>query len=378
MQQLRPLHASAKKSSIEPSAAEYVIKRDQLSHCRTIVVERIRGTKKAAHSELRAICSFSLSGQTVNNLLNLNAFLRVARLGSFSSAARELGAAPSVITKRITQLEMALGTRLIIRSTRGLTLTPAAEALLPRFVRVVAEFDELFKGVAPDERRIEGNLRIKSPTTVTTEFLSSAFADFLQLHASVNLEIVLVDRSVNPLEEGFDCAIGALPVSYPNVIDVPLCPYELVACCAPSYLRGRPEPQHPTELVDYECLTTSLFRTSWLFESSLGTLSIEVHSRLHSSDGRVMREAARRGLGIAVLARYLADEDIRLGRLIPLLPEFPLVRHWLKALVPRMKMTRPVVREFVTFLECRLRNPPWATETAAATPDPMVAVTHHS
>ena len=271
-----------------------------------------------------------------------------------------------------------MGTRLIIRSTRGLTLTSAAESLLPRFVRVVAEFDELFKGAAPDERRIEGNLRIKSPTTVTTEFLSSAFADFLQLHASVNLEIVLVDRSVNPLEEGFDCAIGALPVSYPNVIDVPLCPYELVTCCAPSYLRGRPEPQHPTELVDHECLTTSLFRTSWLFESSLGTLSVEVHSRLHSSDGRVMREAARRGLGIAVLARYLADEDIRLGRLIPLLQEFPLVRHWLKALVPRMKMTRPVVREFVAFLEDRLQNPPWAPPRPVAIALPVATATNHS
>lgn len=292
----------------------------------------------------------------------------MARLGSFSSAARELGAAPSVITKRITQLESALGTRLLIRSTRGLTLTSAAESLLPRFVRVMAEFDELFKAAEPDEQRIEGNLRIKSPTTVTTEFLSSAFADFLQLHANVNLEVVLVDRSVNPLEEGFDCAIGALPVSYPNVIDVPLCPYELVTCCAPSYLRGRPEPQHPTELVDYECLTTSLFRTSWLFESSVGTLSVEVHSRLHSSDGRVMREAARRGLGIAVLARYLADEDIRVGQLIPLLQQFPLVRHWLKALVPRMKMNRPVVREFVMFLEGRLQKPATAELTAMARP----------
>jgi DNA-binding transcriptional LysR family regulator len=152
----------------------------------------------------------------------------------------------------------------------------------------------------------------------------------------------------------------------------------MVTCCAPSYLRGRQEPQHPTELVDYECLTTTLFRTSWLFESSLGTLSIEVHSRLHSSDGRVMREAARRGLGIAVLARYLADEDLRLGRLVPVLPDFPLTRHWLKALVPRMKMNRPVVREFVTFLEGRLRNPPWTVAAGPAGLQVQDAVTGHS
>jgi DNA-binding transcriptional LysR family regulator len=203
---------------------------------------------------------------------------------------------------------------------------------------------------------------------VTTEFLGSAYTEFLQLYAAVDLEIVLVDRSVNPLEEGFDCAIGALPVSYPNVIDIPLCPYELVVCCAPSYLRGRVEPRHPTELVDYECLTTTLFRTSWLFESARGALSVEVHSRLHSSDGRVMREAARHGLGIAVLARYLADDDIRAGRLVPLLQEFPLATHWLKALVPRMKMNRPVVREFVTFLKTRLHDAPFAAARQVTAP----------
>jgi DNA-binding transcriptional LysR family regulator len=263
--------------------------------------------------------------------------------------------APSVITKRISQLEKALGTRLVNRSTRGLTLTTAAEGLLPRFVRLAAEFDELFKSAAPDDQQIDGNLRIKSPTTVTTEFLGSAYTEFLQL-------------SVNPLEEGFDCAIGALPVSYPNVIDIPLCPYELVVCCAPSYLRGRSEPRQPTELVDHECLTTTLFRTSWLFESARGALSVEVHSRLHSSDGRVMREAARHGLGIAVLARYLAEDDIRAGRLVPLLQDFPLATHWLKALVPRMKMNRPVVREFVAFLKTRLQDAPCEPARQVAAP----------
>ncbi|HEY1724866.1 MAG TPA: LysR family transcriptional regulator [Steroidobacteraceae bacterium] len=304
----------------------------------------------------------------MNSLLNLNAFLRVARLRSFSGAARELGVAPSVVTKRISQLEQALGTRLVNRSTRGLTLTTAAEGLLPRFVRLVAEFDELFKSGSADDPQVDGTLRIKSPTTVTTEFLGSAYSEFLQHNAGVDLEIVLVDRSVNPLEEGFDCAIGALPVSYPNVLDIPLCPYELVVCCAPSYLRGRSEPRHPTDLVDYECLTTTLFRTSWVFESTRGALSVEVHSRLHSSDGRVMREAARHGVGIAVLARYLAADDIRSGRLVPLLQEYPLAKHWLKALVPNMKMSRPVVREFIAFLKTRLQDAPWEAQRHATAP----------
>jgi DNA-binding transcriptional LysR family regulator len=118
--------------------------------------------------------------------------------------------------------------------------------------------------------------------------------------------------------------------------------------------------------VNHECLTTTLFRTSWLFESVRGTQSVEVHSRLHSSDGRVMREAARHGLGIAALARYLAADDIRSGKLVPLLQEFPLATHWLKALVPRMKMNRPVVREFIAFLKTRIQDTSSAAPREAA------------
>ncbi len=307
-----------------------------------------------------------MRGTAVNSLLNLSAFVRVARLGSFSSVARELQVAPSVVTKRIDQLEQELGTRLVLRSTRGLTLTPAAEVLLPRFVRLVAEFDELFKGSPTDDQGIEGQLRIKSPTTLTSEFLGSIYARFLQMHPNVTLDIALVNRSVNPLEEGFDCAIGALQVSYPNVVDVPLCPYEVVVCCGSSYLQGRVEPQHPTELMDFDCLTSGLFSSSWTFESAGGPLSVEVHARVHVSEARVLRDLARSGLGIAALPAYLAAEDIRCGRLLPLLRDFPLQPHWLKALVPRMKMNRPVVREFVAYLKSQLAVPPWALQERLA------------
>jgi DNA-binding transcriptional LysR family regulator len=300
--------------------------------------------------------AWAWGSKVVNNLLNLTVFLRVARLRSFSAAGREHGVATSVVTRRIDQLERALGTKLLVRSTRGLTLTPAAEHLMPRFVRMAAEFDELFRGAALDGECIEGHLRIKAPTTVTTEFLGALFTDFLQQHPGVTMDVRLVDHTVNPLEEGYDCCLGAMPVSYPNVVDVPLARYELVTCCSPEYLRSRTPPRHPNELVNHECLSTRLFLGSWLFESPSGSISVDVHSRIHVSDGRVMREAARRGLGIAALARYLAEEDLRNNHLVELLPDYPLATHWLKAMVPRMKISRPVVREFVEFLKLRLQT----------------------
>jgi DNA-binding transcriptional LysR family regulator len=296
----------------------------------------------------------------MNTILNINAFIRVARLGSFSGAAREMKAATSVITKRISQLEKENGTKLINRSTRGLALTAAGERYLPHFVRLLAAHDEIFNGLDVSRHRVEGLLRIQTPPTITSMFLGDMLTNFQLQHPRVDMDIILMERSANPLEESFDIALGAWPISYPNVIDVPLCRYDLVTVCAPSYLRDKEKPLHPTELVEHECLTTVLFRTTWGFTHERGSMTVEVHSRMQSSDSRMVRDAARMGLGITILPRFLVNDDLREGTLIALLEDFPVTVYWLKALVPRIKMNRPAVRSLVTFLkDSMLPAPPW-------------------
>ena len=284
---------------------------------------------------------------------------------SFSGAARELGVAPSVVTKRITRLEEQVGTQLLVRSTRGLALTTAGEKLLPRFTRLIAELEEAITGTATEARGVEGHLRIKAPTTVTSQYLGAILSEFQARNPAVSLDIVLLDRSVNPLEEAFDLVVGARPASYPGVVDVPLCTYPLTLCCTPEYMAERRAPEHPTELVDHNCLTSVLLGTTLLFEGPRGNLSVEIHSRFHANDGRVLLEAARRSLGIAVLPRYLVEEDLQSGRLIQVLPGFPLVTYWLKALVPSIKMSKPAVRELVAFLKIRMQSPPWEPDAAS-------------
>jgi DNA-binding transcriptional LysR family regulator len=296
----------------------------------------------------------------MNTILNINAFIRVARLGSFSGAAREMKAATSVITKRISQLEKEIGAKLINRSTRGLALTAAGERYLPHFVRLLAAHDEIFNGLDVSRHQVEGLLRIQTPPTITSMFLGDMLTNFQLQHPRVDMDIILMERSANPLEESFDIALGAWPISYPNVIDVPLCRYDLVTVCAPSYLRDKEKPLHPTELVEHECLTTVLFRTTWGFTHERGSMTVEVHSRMQSSDSRMVRDAARMGLGITILPRFLVNDDLREGTLIALLEDFPVTVYWLKALVPRIKMNRPAVRSLVTFLkDSMLPAPPW-------------------
>lgn len=299
-----------------------------------------------------------LSDRTMDTILNINAFIRVARLGSFSAAARELKAVPSVVTKRVSQLEKELGVKLISRSTRGLALTADGERHLPRFVRLMAEHDEIFHASQKKGDGVEGLLRIQVPPTVTSMFLGKLLTQFQMKHPRVDMDIVLMERSVNPLEEGFDLAIGAWPISYPNVIDVPLCPYELITVCSPAYLAGREPPQHPADLVDHQCLTTILFRTTWGFTHSRGSVNVEVHSRMQSSDSRMVSDAARAGMGIAILPKFLIEDDLQAGTLVPLLKDFPVTSYWVKIWVPRMKINRPAVRELTKYLKASMQPEP--------------------
>jgi DNA-binding transcriptional LysR family regulator len=220
----------------------------------------------------------------------------------------------------------------------------------------MTELDELLLETPASNGEIEGHVRVKSPTTITSMYLGGLFGEFQRDNPRVTLEVVLLDRSVNPLEENFDLVVGARAASYPNVVDVPLCTYPQILCCAPSYLAHKPEPKHPSELVDHDCLTTVLFGTTWPFETPRGAVSVEVRSRFHANDGRVILEGVRCGLGIAILPCYLVDEDLMTGSLRGLLEGFALPTYWLKALVPRIKMERPAVRELVSLLKMRTQS----------------------
>ena len=287
----------------------------------------------------------------MNTMLNISAFVRVARLGSISAAARELHAVTSVVAKRISQLEKEVGASLITRTTRGVTLTAAGDQYLPYFVRLKAAHDEIFQDLGGNRQGVQGAVRIITPPTITSMFIGKALLNFQQKNQMVDMDVTLMERSVNPLEEGYDLALGAWPVSYPNVVDVLLCPYELVTVCAPAYLKNKQAPKHPTDLVNHACLSTSLLRSAWTFTHARGAMTVEVHSRIQSSDGRMIREAARMGLGVAILSRMLVEEELKSGTLVPLLEEFPAATYWVKLMVPRVKMSRPAVRALVGFLK---------------------------
>jgi len=289
----------------------------------------------------------------VNILLDIGAFLATARAGSFSAAGRDLGVATSVITKRVKRLEEHLNTQLFVRTTRRLALTLDGERLRPRLQLLVGEIEETLATPNTHELGLTGSLRIKAPTTLTSMFFGDICAAFQAANPRVKMEVVLIDRSVNPLEEGFDVAVGALPQSYAYVIDHPLCPYPRVLCASRGYLASRKLPKMPTELVGHACITFHTIGTTWTFQMETSTLNVEITSNFTANDSRVLLAAARQGLGLAILPRFLAQSDLDSGVLEEVMPEFPVEPLWVKASVPRIKMNKVVVSEFVSYVQKR-------------------------
>jgi len=276
---------------------------------------------------------------------NLRAFLAVARYGGFSEAGRQLNVVPSVAAKRVSQLEHAIGTRLFERSTRRVALTEAGEQFQTRARSLVADLDDTLAGLKRAGDRLEGRILIMVPTTLNVLVLSQALNGFLREHPHITLELALVDRSVNPAEEGFDLAIsGHAASSYEGVIDVPLQPFEQVLCAAPDYLQGRGTPAHPRDLADHDGLFFKPLGTAWRFDSEQGQLSVDVRPRLIASDFVTLRDAALAGNGVAMLPRYVCGEAIRQGLLVELLAGFKPPRSWFRAHVTqhRAKLARIV------------------------------------
>nr|WP_315593816.1 LysR family transcriptional regulator [uncultured Cupriavidus sp.] len=293
-------------------------------------------------------------------LLNLRAFLAAAKYGSFSEAARQLNVVPSVVAKRIGDLEHTVGTQLFNRSTRKVALTESGQKFQTSAGALVTEFDQVIRGLKDDEGQLEGHIRVKVPTTLAVLYLGEVFSAFQNEHKRITMEVLLIDRSVNPVEEGFDIAIGGRSESYERVVDVPLCPLSQVLCAAPVYLERRRIPEHPRELADHDCLVFNPIGSNWQFDSDRGPIIVDVPRRLAANDNSILLAAACAGNGVAILPTYVARSALARGTLLPLLTEYPLQTTWLKALVPQRRQGLARIDALLDWLTRSLSGvPPW-------------------
>lgn len=297
----------------------------------------------------------------MDTYLNFKAFQTVARIGSFSAASREMGLAASVVTKRVNQLEHQLGTKLFRRSTRQLVLTEAGVRCLHRSRTLIAEFDDLLKGSSRSSREVEDFLRVKAPTSLSVLHLRKVFDAYQAAFPKVRLEIMLLDRSVDPVLEGFDLSIGAhWSQTFSGVYEKALCPLRRILCASPRYLSRHGVPRHPRDLLNHETLAFIPTGNAWVFNGPHGAITVQIKPRLTSNDGQMLTSTAVHGGGIVLASTYMVQDLIKSGQLVELLTDFPIPDLWIKAVCPERRAINVAVRALLQRLEAFLSPvPPW-------------------
>jgi DNA-binding transcriptional LysR family regulator len=184
----------------------------------------------------------------MDTIASMRAFVAVAKTGSFSAAAQKLDLVPSVVTKRVTQLERIVGKTLFHRSTRKVVLSADGEHHLERIIAAIAAHDQALTELRKGVRRLTGPIRIKVPTTLGFLRLNSLVREFAELHPDVDMEVLLLDGPMNPAAEGIDIAITAFPASFDNVADEFLWPQRRSLFASRHYLSSYPRLDHPRQL----------------------------------------------------------------------------------------------------------------------------------
>ena len=297
----------------------------------------------------------------------MRTFVRVAELGSFSAVAQQLGVARSVVTRQVAALEARLGTRLMVRSTRKLSLTSAGTAYLEKS-RVILNLVEAAETDAAEARAVvRGSIRIGLPLSFGLRRLAPLLIEFAELQPAVHLEMDYSDRRVNLVEEGFDLSIRITARLAPSDVARRLGTCRLVVAASPAYLARHGRPSRPAELAGHECLayTAGARRTAWTFGARGREETVQLQSRLSGNNGDVLAEAAVRGLGVTMQPDFILDAYLADGRLERVLEEFELPELGIYALLPGGRHQPHRVRVLTDFLAERLRSPRFGLPAAA-------------
>ncbi|MFE1598527.1 LysR family transcriptional regulator [Methylobacterium sp. ID0610] len=291
----------------------------------------------------------------LDRVTGMQVFTRVATLGSFSAAGRALGLSPTGVTKHVAALEERLGTRLLHRSTRRLTLTEAGRGYLEACERILAEIDEAESAAGAEAEEPRGTLRLNVPLSFGVREIAPALTDFAAAHPGLRIDLGLNDRTVDLIEEGWDLAVRIGHLRESSLVARFLAPCRVRLCAAPAYLAAQGTPRRPEDLAGHNCLGYTLASAEgWRF----GGRAYPVSGNLRASNGDALLAAAIAGQGLIYQPTFIVSEALRDGRLVALdLGGEPAVLP-IHALMPPGRRQPAKVRACVAFLAERFGGEP--------------------
>ena len=276
----------------------------------------------------------------MDRLTQIEAFVTTAIKGSLSAAARQEGVTPAIMGRRIDALEQRLGVKLMVRTTRKLSLTQEGEAFLEDCQRLLNELGNAEASVSLGAIRASGHLRISAPAGFGRRHVAPLVAGFLDAHPEVTMSLDLSDRTVDIVNEGIDCAVRIGGLADSNLISVRLGEVKRALVGSPDYFARRGTPLVPEDLANHECLSL-VQQAGWLFADpgkKNETHLVKVDGRLQCNDGSVLHEWALEGRGLAWRSLWEVGDDLRAGRLVAVLEDYAAPSLGIRAVFPQRQM----------------------------------------
>ena len=298
-------------------------------------------------------------------LRQIEAFVAVVRAGSYVKGAERQETSKAVLSRQVLELETRLGTRLLNRTTRRLSLTETGAAYFERCVQILDDLREADAAAGATTATARGRLRINAPLTFGNLHLAPLWGEFLKLHPAVELDITLTDRVVDLVEEGFDLAVriaptGRLPSS--SLVARTIADDRIVLCASPGYMRGAPALTHPADLAAHAVMAYAWWSggDTWQFSGADGaTADVTVRPRLRTNSGDTCRAAALADQGVIYQPAFLVGPDLRAGRLVELLSDWRGPTLDIHAVYPSRTHLSGKVRAMVDFLAQAFVQPGW-------------------
>lgn len=310
----------------------------------------------------------------MDRLDEIRAFTAVAEARSFTQAARKLEVSSAQVSKLVARLENRLGARLLNRTTRDVSLTEVGAAYLERARELLEGFDALETSVR-DQSGPSGNLKVSAPVSFGKNQLTPALLEFARSCTAVSLDVWFSDRMVNLVEEGFDVAVRIGHLTDSSLVARRLAAVRMVTCASPEYLARAGTPLALEDLAKHEAILDTNVRdaTVWRFGPHGDVREVRVHGRLRFSGAEACVAAAVAGFGITRSPAFAAAEELRAGRLRPILCNFEPELIHVYAVYPHARHLAAKVRGFVDFLARRYAGEPewhqgWGSDHPAPAP----------
>ena len=289
----------------------------------------------------------------MNQLLSMRLFRRVVELGSFAAAARETDLSNAVVSKYVAQLEHQLGTRLIQRTTRQMSLTDAGQRYYQICVHVLDELDAAELQIRDTSQRPKGRLRLNVPMSFGLLHVAPLLPAFAVQYPEIEIELSLGDQVQDLIEAGFDMALRIRhQLSDSTLVAKPLASIDRALCAAPSYLTRAGVPLTPNDLLQHDCLRYSLAtdHQRWQFTRGGESMSVPVRGNLSADNSLALLPSLLAGRGVALMPLFLVGPALARGELQQLLPDYQVESRTLFAVYPSRRGQTQKVQLLTQFL----------------------------